>query len=119
VYLPQDKVLFAGGLFFNEIIPYAGDGFITSWIRAMDTLHEMDIKTIIPGHGAIADKQGLRQAREYLFLMRDQAKTCFEKGLDEAQAEDQVQMDKYAHWPVQERTSANITRLCEEFRGEL
>ena len=66
VYLPQEKVLFAGDLVFRGRIPFVGQADSGHWIKALDTLLAFDTGVIVPGHGPMSS-----QAREDMDLTRD------------------------------------------------
>ena len=57
VYLPDEKVMFAGDLLFVGRFPWAGDPTADpdSWIAAFEAMMKMDIDKIIPGHGPLCD----------------------------------------------------------------
>lgn len=72
VYLPSEKVLFAGDLVFRNRIPYVGQADSRHWIVALDRLLSFGAEVIVPGHGplsreAVAD---MRQTRDYLNYLR-------------------------------------------------
>jgi glyoxylase-like metal-dependent hydrolase (beta-lactamase superfamily II) len=72
VYLPSEKVLFAGDLVFRNRIPYVGQADSRHWIVALDRLLSFGAEVIVPGHGplsreAVAD---MRQTRDYLSYLR-------------------------------------------------
>ena len=70
VYLPQEKVLFAGDLVFRNRIPFVGQADSRHWIQALDALLTFDAKADraratarcrtqrAPGHGADARLPG-------------------------------------------------------------
>lgn len=66
VYLPQEKVLFAGDLVFRGRIPFVGQADSGQWIKALDKLLTFDTVVIVPGHGPVSS-----QAREDMMLTRD------------------------------------------------
>jgi glyoxylase-like metal-dependent hydrolase (beta-lactamase superfamily II) len=57
VYLPDEKVLYAGDLLFVGRFPWAGDPTADpdKWIEAFQTILKMDVEKIIPGHGPLCD----------------------------------------------------------------
>lgn len=72
VYLPAEKILVAGDLVTHPVL-FTYDGFPTDWITTLDSLAALDIKTIVPGHGAILDgKAYLLLCREFLQSAVDQ-----------------------------------------------
>ncbi|WP_261803586.1 MBL fold metallo-hydrolase [Variovorax sp. PAMC26660] len=72
IYLPQQKVLFAGDIVFRNRIPYVGTADSRHWIASLDALLALDARTIVPGHGPASDepKKDLQQTRDYLVFLR-------------------------------------------------
>ncbi len=66
LYLPDDEILFAGDLIFNDCHPYVAHGSIKAWKNWLDFLNELDLKTIMPGHGALGNKELIDQMKNYL-----------------------------------------------------
>ena len=53
VYLPDDKVLVAGDVLVNRIVPTLQDGFVKNWIRTLDELQALGGVHFVPGHGEV------------------------------------------------------------------
>ncbi len=72
VYLPQDKVLFAGDLVFRARVPFVGQADSRQWIKALDQLLEFDAAVIVPGHGPMSTqaRQDMQLTRDYLAHLR-------------------------------------------------
>jgi len=72
IYLPSEKVLFAGDLVFRSRIPYVGQADSRHWIAALDTLLGFDALVIVPGHGAISTeaRKDMQLTRDYLVYLR-------------------------------------------------
>ena len=73
VYLPQQKVLFAGDLVFRNRIPFVGQADSRHWIEAMQSLLAFDTRWVVPGHGPISNdaKTDMTLTRDYLLYLRD------------------------------------------------
>ena len=73
IYVPQEKVLFAGDLMFSGRIPYVGSADSAGWIRSLDKLVPLKPRWVVPGHGVYsADAEAdLRFTRDYLQFLRD------------------------------------------------
>ena len=73
VYLPQQKVLFAGDLVFRNRIPFVGQADSRHWIEAMQSLLTFDTRWVVPGHGPISNdpKADMTLTRDYLMYLRD------------------------------------------------
>jgi len=66
IWLPREKVLFAGDLVFRGRIPFVGQADSRRWIGALDQILELGADVLVPGHGGLT-----REARADLQLTRD------------------------------------------------
>jgi cyclase len=119
VYLPKEKIVFAGDLAFYYVTPLAFQGHVGNWIKVADRILKMDVEIIVPGHGPIGGKKELRQMRAYLALIRREAKKRFDAGMSTQQAARDIKLGVYARWREPERILPNVMRLYQEFRNEL
>ena len=73
VYLPHQKVLFAGDLVFRNRIPFVGQADSRHWIEAMQSLLKFDTRWVVPGHGPISNdaKADMTLTRDYLIYLRE------------------------------------------------
>ncbi len=73
VYMPQQKVLFAGDLVFRNRIPFVGQADSRHWIEAMQSLLKFDTRWVVPGHGPISNdpKADMTLTRDYLLYLRE------------------------------------------------
>ncbi len=73
VYLPKEKVLFAGDLVFRSRIPYVGKADSQHWIAALKTLLTFDASVIVPGHGPLSReaRQDMQLTHDYLVYLRE------------------------------------------------
>ena len=72
IYLPQEKVLFAGDLVFRNRIPFVGQADSRQWIKALDALLAFDTSAIVPGHGPVSTeaRRDTELTRDYLTYLR-------------------------------------------------
>ena len=72
IFLPQEKVLFAGDLVFRNRIPYVGQADSRQWIKALDALLAFDATVILPGHGPVSNdaRKDMELTRDYLVHLR-------------------------------------------------
>jgi glyoxylase-like metal-dependent hydrolase (beta-lactamase superfamily II) len=66
VWMPGEKVLFAGDLVFRGRIPFVGQADSRRWISALDQILALGADVMVPGHGPLS-----REARADLQLTRD------------------------------------------------
>ncbi|OGU16425.1 MAG: MBL fold metallo-hydrolase [Geobacteraceae bacterium GWC2_53_11] len=82
VYLPAQKLLFAGDVLFTDFHPFMADGDISGWTATIDSLLAMNIEKIIPGHGPLSTKKDLKEMKEYLLLFDKKARELAAEGKD-------------------------------------
>jgi glyoxylase-like metal-dependent hydrolase (beta-lactamase superfamily II) len=75
VYFENRKLLVTGDLVFNNmhpaVLPKSGTK-VTSWIKALDALSKKySIKTLVPGHGPVADQNALVVMKDYFVAVGD------------------------------------------------
>ena len=72
VYLPAEKVLFAGDLVFRNRVPFVGQADSRHWIAALDQLLKFDAQVIVPGHGDASKdaRADMQLTRDYLVYLR-------------------------------------------------
>src|SRR5262245_15959634 len=118
VFLSKERVLFAGDLAFHYVTPLAFQGHVGNWIKAADQLLRYDAEVIVPGHGPIGTKRNLLEMRNYLALVRREAKRRFDAGMPADAAARDIKLGVYASWREAERILPNIARCYQEFRNE-
>lgn len=72
IYLPAEKVLFAGDLVFRKRIPFVGQANSGHWIKSLDELLKFDAVALVPGHGPVSHeaRADLELTRGYLVYLR-------------------------------------------------
>jgi cyclase len=118
VFLPKERVLFAGDLAFHYVTPLAFQGHVGHWIEAADRVLALEADVIVPGHGPIGTRQDVRLMRDYLALVRREARVRFDAGMSEEAAARDIKLGAYASWREAERILPNVMRCYQEFRDE-
>ena len=120
VYLPEKKVLFAGDVGFFYVAPYAHWGNISNWIVELNRILDMDVTTIVPGHGPIGGKSHIAEQRDYLVLFQKEARKRYDANMTPAQAASTITLGKFDAWRgAQDRLPMNTVRAFHEFSGTL
>lgn len=115
VHVPADKTLFTGDILFIDGHPILWAGPVGNWIAACEMMEAMDIETIVPGHGPVTDKAGVRRVKDYLVYIRDEAKKRYDSGMDALEAARSIALDDFAGWGDAERIAVNTATLYREF----
>ena len=114
VHVPADRTIFTGDILFIEGTPILWEGPVSNWIAACDRMDSMDLDTIVPGHGPLTDKAGVRAVRDYLTFIQAEAKERFDAGLSAEQAALDIPLGAYTDWLDWERIAVNVATLYRE-----
>lgn len=73
VWLPSERVLFAGDLVFRGRIPFVGQADSGNWIKALTTALSFDAAVVVPGHGpaSTSAREDMELTRDYLTHLRE------------------------------------------------
>lgn len=118
VHVPGDKAVFTGDILFIDGTPLMWAGPVANWIRACETIIAMDVDVIVPGHGPVTDKAGVRRVVEYLAFVDREARGRFDAGLSVREAALDIALGDYASWGDAERIAVNVDSLYREYRGD-
>jgi cyclase len=114
-YVPQDRTVFTGDILFVNGHPVLWAGPVGNWIKACDLILGWDVETVVPGHGPITDKAGVRAMKRYLEYIRDEAKQRFDAGMPYEEAARDISLAPFADWTDPERILVNTHALYREF----
>src|SRR5262245_47749470 len=117
VHVPGDRAIFTGDILFIDGHPIIWAGPISNWIRACDRILGMDVESIVPGHGPLTDKNGVRRLREYLDYISREARKRYDAGMASFEAAQDIALDDYSNWGDAERIAVNVNSLYREFSG--
>ena len=117
--MPKERVLFGGDVIFRLCTPMGWVGTFEKWCETLDYIaNELQPEVIVPGHGPVSGVEGATDMKAYLQYVRDEARTCFDKGISAGDASRTMDFGPYADWIGPERIYLNIERSYREFRGE-
>lgn len=118
VYVPEDRIVFAGDLLFIEGTPIMWAGPVSNWIKACDRILALDVEAIIPGHGPIVDKSGVEAMKGYFNYLYDEGKKHHESGITAAEAAEKMMSGPYSSWGDPERVAINVDTLYRELNND-
>lgn len=118
VYVPSDKVIYTGDILFVEGTPIMWAGPVRNWIAACDLMLAKDVDTVVPGHGPITDKDGIRSMRSYLVYVEDEAKKRHAAGMDAWEAAQDIALAEFGAWEDPERIAVTVDTIYREINGD-
>jgi glyoxylase-like metal-dependent hydrolase (beta-lactamase superfamily II) len=66
LFLPEDKVVFAGDLVVSGVQPSLGSGDPMHWLEVLDSIDRLQPEQIVPGHGPVLSSGGTEETRGYV-----------------------------------------------------
>ena len=126
VWLPQERVLFAGDTVEFGATPYCGDAHFTDWPRTMDAIRALQPERLVPGRGrsllnAAEVEEGLAGTASFtsdLFAITKRAAAAgwdLHRTYEVAMAE---MRPKYGHWVIFEHCMPfDVSRAYDEAKG--
>lgn len=117
-HIPDDRTVFTGDIVFVGGHPIMWAGPVANWIGACDRILSWDVETVVPGHGPISGKAEVRELRDYLAALREEARARYDAGLSWIEASEEIVADFFPHWIDRERVFVNVSSLYREFDGE-
>ena len=118
IHVPSEGVLFTGDIVFRECTPLGWIGTYENWFKCLDLITELNPEVIVPGHGPICGMEGVRDMRDYLKYVRDEAKILFDERIPVVEAAKRIEFGPYGEWKAPSRLFFNVERAYREFRGE-
>jgi glyoxylase-like metal-dependent hydrolase (beta-lactamase superfamily II) len=119
VHVPDARLLYAGDILFVGGTPIAWAGPIDRWIAALDRILDMDVRTIVPGHGPISGKPQVSEMREYLVFVQAEARKRFDDGLSADEAIESIDLGRWADLPEYGRLAQNVLNVYQQLNPDL
>lgn len=96
VWLPDERVLFAGDLVENRFFPILPDedAHGSRWIEVLGELEALGPELVVPGHGEVGGAELISACREYLEAVRDRVRGARERGEDPKALAERIRADR-------------------------
>jgi cyclase len=118
VHVPSDRVVYTGDILFIDGTPIAWAGPVRNWIKACDTIMAMDVEAIVPGHGPITDKAGVKRMQEYLVFVDRETRARHAAGLSAWEAAQDIALGAFGEWGDAERLAVTVDTIYREIDGD-
>jgi cyclase len=110
-WLPDGDVVFTGDILFHGSTPIMWAGPIANWIAACRRIRELQPRVVVPGHGPLADVEGVTQFERYLEWIDREATQRYQAGMAAVDAAWDIELGEYADWGDRERTVVNVDTI--------
>jgi cyclase len=125
IYLPQDKVLFAGDLVITDRPPFLSQSDTQQWLQALTYLRKLSYNVLVPGHGELTGKEATQKMSNFLRLVRRRVRSAYRTGLSKAETARSLRY-LIRDWPIppfekpkaDRRFKSSLNRVWNEMRAE-
>jgi glyoxylase-like metal-dependent hydrolase (beta-lactamase superfamily II) len=119
VWLPEERILFAGDLVEARAAPYMGDAFVEEWATTtLDRVEALAAETIVPGRGPAAGAEAIAETRTYLQTLWDTVRAGHPTLKDAFDAARGALEPRFGDWWIFEHCLPfNVARAWDEARG--
>ncbi len=118
-FVPSARVLYTGDLLFIGGTPIIWAGPLQHWVEACDTMLAMEPAHVVPGHGPVTDTSGIRQVRDYLTFVDEEARRRFEAGMSPTEAMYDINLGEFGKWAESGRLAQNVMAVYLELDPSL
>lgn len=123
VYVPDASTVYAGDILFIGGTPIVWAGPLSNWIAACDLLLDLDVETIVPGHGPLTDAAGVVAVRDYLAFVDEAAAARHAAGMDAFEAARDIGREigadeRFAGWGEFGRIVVNVETVYRSIDPE-
>lgn len=119
VYVPQEKVFFAGDNFTYRTQPSLVNSLPLEWVESLRQIEALDVDFVVPGHGEVADKKAVQRFRLFIEQCIDMVREAIKKGMTREEAAESISFENIhpgeslpVH-PGKERQRRNVRRLYD------
>ncbi len=82
VHVPDARTIYTGDILFIGGTPIVWAGPLSNWVAACDLMLDLDVETVVPGHGPLTDTAGIVAVRDYLRFVDAEATERQAAGID-------------------------------------
>ncbi len=93
VYIPREKVFFAGDNFTNGVQPLLSNCLPYEWIETLKKIEAMDIDYVVPGHGEVCGRKQVRDFRQFIERCIHMVRGAIEKGMTQEEAASRISFE--------------------------
>lgn len=117
-FVPAVSTLFTGDLLFHDVTPLVFMGSVHGALQSLDWIAEFDADVVVPGHGAVLQRQDvdavLETHRRYYRLIQTAAQEGVAAGISPLEAARRTELGDFAVLADTERVVLNMHRAYVE-----
>jgi len=118
VWLPKQKILYAGDLLYSGAVGWMGEGNMQDWVLALEFMESLEAGQIIPGQGPVSGNQQLVDYKNFLRAFLTEILKHIERGDSLAKTQRNLKLPAYRQLlGYDDFMKENIARAYEEMKA--
>ncbi len=120
IYFPDLRTIHTGDLFVSAgtpFIDYSNGGDSTEWLDTIDGILSLDADKVIPGHGDVVTKAGLREFRTKFQTTQRRTSTAIRQGATKENLAERVDLEDIG-WAWEGRLLRSLEGFYDEMAGD-
>ncbi|MBM4313809.1 MAG: MBL fold metallo-hydrolase [Deltaproteobacteria bacterium] len=122
VYIPQERIFFAGDNFCNGTQPSLAHCLPLEWVASLKRIESMEIDVVVPGHGEMSGLKEVAAFRRFIETCIEMTRAAIREGKSKEQAAETLSFEKLypsdrcrmAVHPGSAMQRRNVSRLYEK-----
>ncbi len=98
VHVPEEKVVFLGGLLTTQSLPWLDGSHITKWPKTLDAALRLEFGKALGGEGVIAGKDDVIAFKGYLVDLYSAVKDQWDQGTAKDDIRWKIDLSAYENW---------------------
>ena len=118
VYLPDDRVLIAGDVLVNGVVPTLQDGYLKNWIKTLDQIKQLSAVHFVPGHGGLMTTTDVNALRDTMSRFYSGVREGYRRGAGEAEIRKSLELSAWERLERSYVIGRNINRAYLEVEAD-
>lgn len=117
LYLPSERIVFCGDLFFRDAIPNIQDASVLEWMETLKKILELDADRYVPGHGIVGNRRDVEKFLQYFEDLRALVEPFVLRGDSMERAIREIRVpERYSGYRFMNFFRANIQKMYAELK---
>lgn len=102
LFVENEKVLFAGDIYFSGRIPFVGNADSRVWLKTLDRLLDVKPAVVVPGHGKYSTNtiEDMQLTKTYLEFLREKMGNAVQELIGFEEAYQQTDWSRFENLPA-------------------
>ena len=118
IQLPDDRVLIAGDVLVNRVVPTLQDGVVKNWIRTLEEIEGLGALRFVPGHGELMTRDDVTALRAAMLRFYSGVKEGFRRGLSEEKIRKSLDLSAWEKLERPHVIGRNLNRAYLEIEAD-